>query len=54
MWSRYVDEMNMNLKHARDSLKNFDKHLNLIDETIQFTKEIEHDDGLPLLDMLVY
>jgi len=35
-------------------LEVFHNHLNSIDDSIQFTKEIEYDSNIPFLDVLVY
>lgn len=52
-WDKYVDDTNMNWSHGEDSVEVFHKH-NSIDDSIQFTKEIEHDSKIPFLDVLLY
>ena len=47
-WFRYVDDSHTCLK--RSELKNFEQHLNSVNENIQFTHEVESEAGLAFLD----
>ena len=51
LWLRYVDDT-FTVVH-KDEIDNFHDHLNEQNADIQFTKEIEENGKLPLLDCLV-
>jgi len=53
-WDRHLDDTNMDYPNKKDSHEVFYNHVNLIDDGIQFTKEIEHDGKLSFLDVLVH
>ena len=47
-WYRYVDDSHA--CHKKDYIQEFDDHLNSVNPNIQFTKELEKDNGLSCLD----
>ena len=50
-WYRYVDDSHACLK--KDYLQEFHDHLNSVNPNIQFTKELEKDNGLSFLDTTI-
>ena len=52
-WKRYVDDICVAVN--RKKLQDFLYHLNTIEESIQFTVEVESDtNGLPFLDVYLH
>lgn len=53
MWLRYVDDTFVLWDHGKAELESFLAHLNSVNQTIQFTMELEKESQLPFLDVLV-
>jgi hypothetical protein len=53
-WFRYADDTFVIWKHGPDKLKDFLRHLNNINHSIQFTMETESKSHLPFLDLDIY
>ena len=51
VWKRYVDDTFVVIQE--DLVKEFYSHLNSMEETIQFTKELENEGRLFFLDVVV-
>lgn len=54
IWLRYVDDTFVVWPHGEESLNGFLRHLNNIEESIKFTREIESENNVPFLDVLVH
>lgn len=53
MWIRYVDDTFVIWPHGNAELKEFHRHLNHQNTSIQFTIEEEKEEKIPFLDVLV-
>ncbi|KAK5645629.1 hypothetical protein RI129_004093 [Pyrocoelia pectoralis] len=52
-WFRYVDDIFIIWPHGLQDLDGFLSHLNGINNSIQFTMELETNNSLPFLDLLI-
>ena len=53
LWFRYVDDTFVIWQHNLECLDNFHKHLNSLNNSIEFTMETEKNRKLPFLDVMV-
>ena len=51
LWIRYIDDCFVIWPHGKDTLTEFLTHINSIHAKIEFTMEMEKDNGIPFLEL---